>query len=158
MIKVVHGDVLKVERGIILHGCNAQGVMGSGIAKQIKEQFPKAYETYRKVYEEHGLQLGSIVWKSVGKSGETYNKWIGNCITQNLYGKSGDRFVSYDAIADCMEKVVDFLEINCFEQGFPVVFPQIGAGLGGGNWNVIEKIIDETIPDFYEKILYMYKG
>jgi hypothetical protein len=30
----------------------------------------------------------------------------------------------------------------------------IGAGLGGCNWNIIEKIIDETISDDFKKILY----
>jgi len=30
----------------------------------------------------------------------------------------------------------------------------IGAGLGGGNWNIIKKIIDETVSDDFKKILY----
>ena len=35
----------------------------------------------------------------------------------------------------------------------------IGAGLGGGNWRIIETIIDETLPDVkFQKLLYIYKG
>lgn len=151
MIKTVYGDVLAVERGIILHGCNAQGVMGSGIAKQVKEQFPSAYKIYKDVELDYGLELGSVIWKATDN---TYNKWIGNCITQTFYGDY-QRQVNYEAVAKCMEQVVDFMESNCFD--LPICFPQIGAGLGGGNWKIISTIIDEIIPDKYEKILYLYK-
>lgn len=151
MIKTVHGDVLAVERGIILHGCNAQGVMGSGIARQVKEQFPGAYKIYKDIEEEHGLALGSVIWKATDN---THNKWIGNCITQLFYG-TGKRHIEYEAVAKCMENVVDFMEGMKFD--LPICFPQIGAGLGGGNWKIISTIIDEIIPDKYEKILYLYK-
>ena len=36
MIQYKKGDLLSVTKGIIAHGCNAQGVMGSGVALQIK--------------------------------------------------------------------------------------------------------------------------
>ena len=36
-----------------------------------------------------------------------------------------------------------------------IVFPKIGAGLGNGDWNKIEKIIDKTVGDKYETYLYV---
>lgn len=69
MIYYRTGDVLtNPDSNIIMHGCNCQGVMGSGIAKQIKLLFPEAYEHYRKIYLKNGLGLGDIqVVESNGK-------------------------------------------------------------------------------------------
>jgi hypothetical protein len=33
-------------------------------------------------------------------------------------------------------------------------FPMIGAGLGGGNWKIIEAIINETVPKDIETRCY----
>lgn len=151
MIQTVYGDVLAVERGIILHGCNAQGVMGSGIARQVKEQFPGAYKLYKYTEDLTGLKLGEIQVYQVKQS----QKYIVNCITQNLYGEY-QRQVDYEAVAKCMENLVNRIRVTEFEIP-PICFPQIGAGLGGGNWKIISTIIDEIIPDKYEKILYLYK-
>ena len=41
-LKTAHikfGNILDA-KGIIMHGCNAQGVMGSGLAKDIRERWP----------------------------------------------------------------------------------------------------------------------
>ena len=43
-MKIKHGDILSVANGIIVHQVNAQGVMGSGLAKQIREKYPMAFD------------------------------------------------------------------------------------------------------------------
>ena len=45
------GDLTQAEEYIIAHGCNAQGKMGSGVAKAIRREFPQAYSYYRSAYE-----------------------------------------------------------------------------------------------------------
>lgn len=42
------GNILSASSGIVVHGCNAQDVMGSGLAAQIKKLFPDAFSDYRK--------------------------------------------------------------------------------------------------------------
>lgn len=44
MINTVKLNLLDISHGIIAHGCNAQGVMGAGVAKQIKIKYPTAFE------------------------------------------------------------------------------------------------------------------
>jgi O-acetyl-ADP-ribose deacetylase (regulator of RNase III) len=151
-IKVVHGNVLDIKEGIIVHGCNCFGAMGAGIALQIKKQFPAAYDVYSKIHDEFGLKLGNICIAEVGN-----NKYIINANTQQVTGID-KRQVSYEAIATCFEKVL--LQARFFKEDhnviLPIVFPMIGAGLGGGNWNIIETIIDETIDGEFETILYKF--
>ena len=163
MIETKHGNVLDVPRGIIVHGCNAQGVMGSGIALEVKNRFPEVYNLYRSHHiDKRGLVLGDIHYVEVSD-----DKFIVNAITQNLFWRpgSGDRFISYDAIVECFEKVRDLavhLSTHRATESEPypveVLFPLIGAVRGGGNWQIIEKIIDETIPDKLgiKKTLYLF--
>lgn len=130
------GDLLSTDIRTIMHGCNAQGVMGSGVAKAVREQYPKAYEVYKDKYNKEGLKLGDCV-KVLDK-----NKIIVNAITQQYYGRDGSKYVSYDAIDDVMK------EINSLHYTYgitEIAMPQLGAGLGGGNWRVIEAIIESRL-------------
>ena len=152
MIKVIKGDVLAVKTGIIVHGCNCQGVMGGGIALSVKNQFPSVYAAYRKTFETTGLKLGGIEAVCVDT-----DKYIVNANTQNLYGR-GTRQVSYDAVAECFEKIHEFAAHVEETLGvkLPILFPAIGAGLGSGNWNILECIIDQSVSDHFDKILYVW--
>ena len=46
MIKIFEGDLLESGANFICHQVNCQGVMGSGVAKQIKEQFPLTTQSH----------------------------------------------------------------------------------------------------------------
>lgn len=136
-IEYVTGDLFKTNCPLILHGCNAQGRMGSGVAKIVRERFPEAYEQYFNVYRHGtGLHLGHAIFV------ESNGKHIGNLITQEFYGSDGKRYVSYDAINNSMEHVNHY----CSEHGIEeVALPLIGAGLGGGSWKVISSIIEHVL-------------
>jgi len=149
MITKIVGDALDVTDGIIVHGCNCQGVMGAGIAFAIRKRYPEAYLAYKAQADGIGLYLGEIIVVEVEP-----RKWIINAMTQDTTG-SGKQ-VSYDAIDSCFKQVnqvAQILEQSGIKQ--KVIFPMIGAGLGGGNWNVIEKIIDEAVSDEFQKLLYV---
>ena len=47
MLKIINGDLLKAKEKFIVHQCNAQGVMGSGVAKQIATLYPEAEKQYK---------------------------------------------------------------------------------------------------------------
>ena len=48
MVKIVEGDIFESDAGFIVHQVNCQGVMGSGVAKQVKDRFPLVFEEYMK--------------------------------------------------------------------------------------------------------------
>jgi O-acetyl-ADP-ribose deacetylase (regulator of RNase III) len=135
VIEYVKGDLFDTDIPVIVHGCNAQGVMGSGVAKQIKEKFPQAYIDYledHKYHSKHGfdeLPLGRIITTSCN------SKTILSVITQRFYGRNINiRYCSYDAIAEIFNKLG--------KQYTHLAIPQIGAGLANGSWDVIEAIIN----------------
>jgi O-acetyl-ADP-ribose deacetylase (regulator of RNase III) len=149
MIKVHVGDLLSVQRGLIVHGCNAQGVMGSGVAKAIRDKYPAAYYKYQNRFAMDGLNLGQIVWH-VPQEGLL----IANAITQDKFGGT-ERHVDYWAIRKAFQRIKFVLEGALFTSGIEAHFPMIGAGLANGDWKIISKIIDETIPDEMGKNLWV---
>ena len=96
IIRNVTGDVTAPIRGIIGHGVNCQGVMGSGVAWAIRNKFPKAYEEYKALCDatpnKHDL-LGTV--QLVQISDDLY---IANMFTQFSFGGDGQVYASLDAV------------------------------------------------------------
>lgn len=157
MIKYEEGNVLDAPRGIIVHGCNCQGVMGSGVAAAVRSRYPGAYELYVKNHKESGLKLGDV---QLYQTPENKEKYIANAMTQEFYGNDR-RYVNYEAIAESFELIGQILvraaENGSYDFSLPLYFPQIGAGLARGNWDIISTIIDKTVPDSIEKICVLFK-
>lgn len=134
-------------KGIIVHGCNAQGVMGSGVALAIKKKWPQVYREYVEAYALGGWTVGEAQLIQDVEEGVH----VINAITQEFYGKQPCRYVSYDGVAMAFNAIKhDALALKC-----PVNFPLLGAGLGGGDWVIISTIIDRTLGDDIEKILWV---
>lgn len=142
-IQTKTGNLMHVKSGHIVHGCNAQGIMGSGVALAVKQEYPEAYESYLAHYRATGLKLGvAYPFKVNGQLK------IWNAITQDGFGGSV-RNTSYDAIQTCFEQIN--FDINGGRQGIvdsqpdEVHIPLIGAARGGGNWEIIREIIEQTM-------------
>lgn len=138
---VIEGDLLKeVKTGIIVHGCNAQGVMGGGFAYQVKKMYPEVFKTYNawclRYMDVTEHMLGMVQNVEVNRS--TF--YIANAITQDQYG-TNCRHVNYEAVAQCFAAVANTARLTELH----VHYPLIGAGLAGGNWNIISVIIDEAL-------------
>jgi len=132
-IRIVRGNLLDA-KGMIVHGCNAQGVMGSGVAKAIRAKWPGAYAVYRAAYEKAGLCLGTVTtWRDDDVT-------VVNGITQEFYGRDGRVYVDYDAVGAVFKTVAEMQRISRQDVNFPL----IGCGLGGGDWTKVAKIIENT--------------
>jgi O-acetyl-ADP-ribose deacetylase (regulator of RNase III) len=139
-IEYVFGSLLASSEPVIAHGCNAQGVMKSGIAKDIRAQYPQAYEDYRKGW--YDLYTGEVIETKLP------DRTILNIVSQEFYGRDPNvRYVSYDAIATAIERINKLSYSR-------VAFPMIGAGLANGNWTVISSII-ESYSDFTPVVYYI---
>ena len=149
-INYIKGDLLSTTEGIIMHGCNAQGVMGSGVALAVRQKYPKAYKRYKEEIQRGFLGLGDVQLVEVKQ-----NLLIANAITQEFYGREKKLYVSYEAIRECFTTVFEVArgtEVLC------ISIPKIGAGLGGGDWEVILGIIMESASkQGYTGVLNIYE-
>lgn len=153
VIETVKGNLLEnVKTGIIVHGCNDLGRMGAGFALALKNMYPNVYKVYHNEYTARGLVMGDAIPAVADATSENGgNLVVFNAITQHLYAGHPDaepgqkRFVSYDAVEKSFSIINDFLDKIGTETDDTLHFPLIGAGLGGGNWEIISTIIDQTI-------------
>jgi O-acetyl-ADP-ribose deacetylase (regulator of RNase III) len=126
-IHYIQKDITTVEQGIILHGCNDQGVMGSGVALFLRQKYPEIFPSYSSLCSDTDPDvplLGTIDVVNVAR-----NLYVVNGITQHLYGKDG-RFALPSAI-DVVFKHT-FILSNYLKQD--IYMPLIGCGRGGLNW------------------------
>lgn len=153
MIKKRTGNLLLVERGYVVHGCNTLGIMGAGLAKAVKDVYPEAYAAYRKQFLERGLFLGEIITVPVDKPPQGLpHKFIVNAMTQDRLAKyDGEFVVSYEAIGHAFERI---RELAVASQ-LPVHVPLIGCGLAGGKWSEVAPIIDAALGNSVEKYLWV---
>lgn len=143
-IEYIQGDLIKSPEMVIAHGCNAQGVMNSGVARAIREKYPRAYDDY---YNHIHNNYKSDVLGSVAVT-ELHDRTILNIISQEYYGRNPKiTYVSYDALANAIKSINDM--------GYKrIAFPRIGAGLGNGKWEIISAII-ESYSNF-SPVVYDY--
>lgn len=124
---------------VIIHGCNCFNTMGAGIAKQIKYRYPEVYEADKRTIKGDKLKLGNYsfyAWRTpIG------NKFVINGYTQ--YHWQGRYNVDYNAIQKLFTTLNDWFVLENKKIGIP----KIGAGLAGGDWEKIEKIIIQTTPN-----------
>lgn len=141
-MRVVKGDLVKMacagEFDVIVHGCNCFCTMGAGIAKSIKSIFPEAYLRDLETPVGSTEKLGTISWAPINRDG--LDLIVVNGYTQYKFGKHGVH-VDYKAVQSVMNHVRK--EFG----GRRIGYPKIGGGLGGGDWNIISEIIDETLKD-----------
>ena len=156
MINELHGDVLKSVDSVIVHCVNCQGVMGAGIAAQIKTRYPQAYDVYKETYANNLLVLGSVSYAYFPKTNDDGQKIIANAAGQDKTG-AHVRQLDYDATRTCFFYINDAMRI--FEREFGITtinFPLFGCGLAGGDWKTVAEIIEEEVNDRWTKNLYLF--
>ncbi len=137
-MKTIKGDLIQFALAekfdVIIHGCNCFCTMGAGIAKLIKQKFPAAYQADLETVKGDRNKLGTITWAKA----EDIELFIINGYTQFNWRGQGQK-ADYEAIRSVFRTVKEEYS------GLRIGYPAIGAGLAGGDWNLISKIIDEEL-------------
>ena len=144
MIKHVKADIFTTDCDIIVHQVNCYGVMGAGLAKQVKEKYPDVYDIYKSLCNNvvPEVLLGTTLMVQINDALEDSNKkYIANFFSQESYGY-GKQFTSYEAFKKCLEYLKD--RYSDYSIAFPYL---IGCKRGGGDWNKIYGVIEEILGD-----------
>jgi len=139
-MNVVHGDLIKLavagDFDVLVHGCNCHCTMGAGIAKAIRDVFPAAFEADKATAPGDRDKLGTLSCADVEAVGHRLT--VVNAYTQ--FDWRGEKpLVDYEAVRRA------FAAVRQQFSGKRIGYPRIGAGLAGGDWEVIAAIIDEEL-------------
>lgn len=153
-MKKIQADLLDFPEGInvIFHQANTEGVMGAGIAKQIRKRFPTAWENDKSFSLPFGEdRLGHFSYYELQQVREEGGRatLIDKKIIINLYGQMLNKdsvfgiATDYLALYAALSRACNWLEKRREEpvMGFPY---GMGCGLGGGEWSIVEEIIERT--------------
>lgn len=123
------GDLVRSDELTIAHGCNTAGVMGAGIAKQIREEIPQAYFEYINEMP-HPLGSAQYVW--------TGTRSVFNLMTQRQPGPDA----RYGAITMAFANMAEIM----YHQGLDrVAIPRIACGIGALVWEDVSKAMSHGI-------------
>jgi len=148
MIKIIDGDILQAKEDIRCHQTNAKGVMGGGIAKQIKEKYPEVYKAYKELCDKHNPNdlLGEV----------QYVECHDGYVIANLFGQEGfgrnKQYTNYDALRNALNIVYKRAKQYHESVAIPV---NLGCGLAGGDWKIVYGAIEEVFHD-YDVTLYRF--
>ena len=146
-IQTKFGDMLALKRGILVHGCNAKGAMGAGIALAIKKRHPAVFKVYETEHRERGLKLGTITTAEVEP-----DLIFVNAITQDHWRSKDPSVVLADY--DAIEAAFGLVRPIALDRGLAVHFPLIGCGLARGFWDEVSPRIERALGDQVEKYLW----
>lgn len=153
----IHGDLIQLALDghfdVIAHGCNCFSIQRAGIAAQMNDTFfteiyPMEIDTKSPNEDEEAdnfflhkfNKLGCIDYMTFtleNSSEEIRSLIVVNMYTQYNLGKD----LNYIALELCLTK------LNHIFKGMKVGLPMVGAGIAGGDWNKIKKIIRKTLVD-----------
>ena len=134
-VNVIVGNAISVAlatpQAAFLHVVNCKGVMGSGVAKEVKERVTEAYEVYAYAAA-MGIRLGSY-----STSAGFYN-----LAAQEDFGRQR-RHLNYAALAHSLSSVrQDTLAYNTI-----VVPYKMGADRAGGDWDIVVEMLEFFFAD-----------
>lgn len=150
-IRYLIGDATKPQTGEnetagIIHICNDLNRWGRGFVLPLGKAYPQAKTAYHRLFDSgQNVPLGTLQEIEAAD-----NILIYNMIAQHgLISTTNPHPLSYPALSKCLEQVVS--RINARRQQtdhiFSVHCPRIGAGLGGGEWSIIEEILHSSLVE-----------
>lgn len=156
MIDFIEGDVTAISGPgkVLIHCCNDIGAFGAGVSGAIGKRWPAVEKKYRQWYQDRswqGFGLGRVQFVQVDES-----FWVANMIGQRGLRKKGHPPpIDYGAIEQCLDQVADFaarrdLEVHC---------PKFGSGLAGGDWKIIQTLIENIlVAEHLKVVVYQWDG
>lgn len=155
MVEVYNGDVFDSGADIICHQTNCRGVMGAGIARQIKKRYPWAYKQYKAQCDKYNSSdLLGTCFLSVDYR-DTKSPVIANLFGQVDYGTDKQYTDLENGLFPALRHLHEFMKNS--ELHHLAIPYGIGCGLGGANWDDVYNFILSEFGEDEFVYVYIYK-
>ncbi|NJO01995.1 MAG: macro domain-containing protein [Bacteroidia bacterium] len=123
---------------LITHICNDIGAWGQGFVLALSRRWPQPEAEYRAWHKSQThFALGEIQLVEVAP-----DLSVANIIGQKgIWPLNGVPPIRYEAVRQGLKKVAEF----ALSKPASVHMPRMGAGLAGGKWPEIERIVEEEL-------------
>lgn len=138
MIIETSGDLLAAKTDAIVNTVNCVGVMGKGIALQVKRRYPEVFAAYERACKAGDVQIGRMLPTPTGELESPH--WVINFPTKKHWRAPSNLSYISDGLKDLVA-VIDELRIRS------IAIPPLGAGNGGLNWREVEPLIRDVFRD-----------
>lgn len=144
MIKITYGNLLDTSAKYICHQVNCQGVMGSGVAKQIRNKYPVVFQKYKEVCDKHSDERWKLMGQICGVRIDD-NKAVINLFGQYEYGRAAKSYTDLSSLRKACQEVADNVRV-----GDTIAMPyRIGCGLANGDWGQVLDMLTEVFRDHH---------
>ena len=140
MLKHEFGDATAPSANTVLaHICNDKGGWGAGFVLAINRRLGfKPMNLYKKTYK-YGRGTNSTC--KLDYNGMPEEFYVCNMVAQEGYPtRDKPCAVDYEALERCLRMLHTF----AVSRRLKIQMPRIGSGLGGGDWTLIEQIINRA--------------
>jgi hypothetical protein len=138
---------------VIPHVVNNVPGWGAGFVLALSRKWPEPERSYR-FWAQDPSKMALGVTQPVQVEPDV---WVMNMLAQRGYwnGNPATPAIDYDALKVCLQSVSLF----AYRHGASIHCPRLGAELAGGDWRVIEQIIQETLVKAGHHVtVYDYSG
>ncbi|WP_152018344.1 type II toxin-antitoxin system antitoxin DNA ADP-ribosyl glycohydrolase DarG [Aliarcobacter butzleri] len=138
MIEYKNGDILREDVEAIVNTVNCVGIMGRGLALQFKNKFPQNFKEYQLACTNKEVQLGKMF---VHQTGQLINpKYIINFPTKGHWKQNS----KIEDISNGLDDLINIIEKYSIKS---IAIPPLGSGLGGLDWKIVKKLIEEKLKN-----------
>ncbi|GII55454.1 hypothetical protein Pth03_38430 [Planotetraspora thailandica] len=130
MITDATGDLLRDDAQALVNAVNTAGVMGKGIALQVKRAFPDVFAAYADACAKGRVQVGRVFPVRLGDG----DRWVLNFPTKRHWRRPS-RLEDVEAGLDDLARLLVDLGIRS------VAIPALGCGHGGLCWSQVRPLI-----------------
>jgi O-acetyl-ADP-ribose deacetylase (regulator of RNase III) len=124
----------------ILHCVNCFHVMGAGVAKAIREEWPGVFLADLKTPRGDRSKMGTFSFHQEG------GLVVINLYAQYRYSRLRKQSLEYPALRRALRSAAE--RLNAWQEkgvDVRVGYPLLGCGLAGGNWEQVKEILDEEL-------------
>lgn len=149
MITEKNGNLLEAnDIDVAIHQSNLFHTFGAGIALQIKNKYPEAFEADLATQYGDKNKLGTYSYAFIQKA----NIYIVNVYSQDGFAQPNKPATDYEAFKKALIKIK-----NDFADKIIGIPYGIGCGLAGGDWVKVYQIIESVFGNSGHCIIYKFQ-
>lgn len=134
MLRYSRKDIFGVPIQTIVNTVNCVGVMGKGVALEVRKRFPDIYKQYAEACKKGEVQIGRL------RLFKDHDPWVLNFPTKRHWRESSK---------------LEYIErgLRTFAKGYrksgiqSVAFPKLGCGSGGLEWKQVKLVMEKYLKE-----------